>query len=491
VADKNIIRKQSVHFRYNGHADGFALQKEVSDWCTFVLLPEIEEQLEPFALSGEYISIDRLEIDARIDKNDWQQQIRTELISALNKKLLHYKPALKTAAEKAGTVAKKLDELMIFYFEHGYLPWWGKALITTDLRTVLQYWVMEPMPASRAEEIMQRLQQIITDPVLERIMNQVGEQYFFQFVKNIFRKETEFIGETERFCKEILTAEIPVVQKAAIIKGIHSFLLRMMIRNAGKPDAVLLAQFIRKELSINHVSSVKVASATAQTITAKGSLAKAWQDLQAVEKKTAVSKQQDPVKNEQELRYNKIIDRLSLQSKAENKREEMIASQQEGIYIENAGAVIFAAYIPTLFEKLNITRDQRIVDTDLAAMLIQYAVTNNPDVEEHELVLPKILCGIDLELPVNTNVQIKAEQTKEVEDMLSAVIANWAAIKDTSIPGLRASFLQRSGKISLVNNEWLLQVEQRPYDMLLQQLPWSMSMIRLTWMTKLLKTEWV
>jgi len=106
-------------------------------------------------------------------------------------------------------------------------------------------------------------------------------------------------------------------------------------------------------------------------------------------------------------------------------------------------------------------------------------------------VLPKLLCGIDIEFPINTNIRITDDQMKEVDEMLLAIIEHWSVLKNTSIDGLRESFLKRSGKLTIENREWLLQIEQRPYDMLLQQLPWGISMIKLPWMKKLLITEWV
>ena len=75
--------------------------------------------------------------------------------------------------------------------------------------------------------------------------------------------------------------------------------------------------------------------------------------------------------------------------------------------------------------------------------------------------------------------------------MLGSVIEHWVILKNTSIEGLRESFLQRNGKLTFANNEWLLQVEQKPYDMLLQSLPWNIGIIKLAWMRNILKTEWI
>ena len=134
----NTIRKQTLQFQYNGNADGFALQKEVSDWCNFTLIPEIELQLDLLDLGDNFVTINRLEIEATADKNDWKQKIRNDLISCLKQKLIDFKPKFKEESSNKGiSRAGKLDQLILFYFENGYLHWWGKALIEDNFETVL------------------------------------------------------------------------------------------------------------------------------------------------------------------------------------------------------------------------------------------------------------------------------------------------------------------------------------------------------------------
>jgi hypothetical protein len=75
--------------------------------------------------------------------------------------------------------------------------------------------------------------------------------------------------------------------------------------------------------------------------------------------------------------------------------------------------------------------------------------------------------------------------------MLEAVIFYWDILQDTSIEGLQNSFLQRKGKISVRDDgDWLLQVEQAGYDLLLGHLPWTYSIIKLPTMSKTLWVEW-
>jgi hypothetical protein len=50
--------------------------------------------------------------------------------------------------------------------------------------------------------------------------------------------------------------------------------------------------------------------------------------------------------------------------------------------------------------------------------------------------------------------------------------------------------LQRQGKLLQKDADWLLQVEQKSYDMVLSSLPWSIGIIKNAWMKDMLWVEW-
>lgn len=511
----HTIRKQTLKFQYNGNADGFALQKEVSDWCNFNLIPEIEQQLDLLELDDNYFTIDKLEIEATANKNDWQQKIRDELIYSLKQKLSSYAPKFKEEdSDRSVTRAGKLDELILYYFENGHLPWWGKALVINDSETVLQNWIRKEMTQSRADSIREKLKQTASENQIERIVNLIPQELFFQLLKNIYKRGSEIISHTESFLKEVIVQISSGTQQSAITKAVYGFILTMTIENEGIIDTDLMVRYIYKEVKKTK-SLAKMQKPVAKKIgKTVNPIKNAWHQLLIQEIKSQESgrkKQRLPVneikltsklnqeekeiaeiaKKETRLQYNKLIDKLTNPDSAKKSNNNLVAELQEGIYIDNAGAVIFAAFIPALFKELGLEKEGAILNPDLAAMIIQYCVTGNVKIAEYELVLPKILCGLDIEFPVNTKTKISTRQMKEVDEMLLSLIEYWSAIKNTSIEGLRESFFKRSGKLSKMNNEWVLQVEQKSYDMLIQQLPWSISMIKLPWMTNLLKTEWV
>ena len=106
------------------------------------------------------------------------------------------------------------------------------------------------------------------------------------------------------------------------------------------------------------------------------------------------------------------------------------------------------------------------------------------------LPLNKLLCGWSLDKPVDRTVKFTARETDQADQLLQAVIEHWAALKRTSVDGLRASFLQRDGLLSETENHWLLQVGLMGHDILLERLPWGISMIKLSWMKKMLRVDW-
>lgn len=511
----HTIRKQTLQFQYNGNADGFALQKEVGDWCNFNLIPEIEQQLDLLDLDDNYFTIDKLEIEATANNNDWQQKIRDELIYSLKRKLSSFETKFtEKAGDKTVSRARKLEELILYYFENGYLPWWGTTLIANDFETILQNWIRKEIPQTRADFIRNEFKRIASKTVLDRILNQVPQELFFQLLKNIYKPEAEIISHTELFYKEVIVVNTPPARQKAITEAFYRFLLTMMVVNEGAIDTDSMVQYIFEEVKKTKSSSTLLKPVSGKIDKTENPVKSAWQQLlfqefkrqesglekqplsvdETIASKEISSEEKEiagETQKEKRFQYNKLIDKLTKPDFAKKSQDDRVAELQEGIYIDNAGAVIFAAFIPALFNQLELEKDGTIQNPDLAAMIIQYCVTGKSKIAEYELVLPKILCGLAIEFSVNTKTKINTDQMKEVDEMLQSLIEYWSVLKNTSIDGLRESFFKRNGKLSRMKSEWLLQVEQRPFDMLLQQLPWSMSMIKFPWMKNLLRTEWV
>ncbi|MDD5268361.1 MAG: contractile injection system tape measure protein [Methylococcales bacterium] len=165
--------------------------------------------------------------------------------------------------------------------------------------------------------------------------------------------------------------------------------------------------------------------------------------------------------------------------------------EKEGIYIQNAGLVILHPFLPQFFEALGITAEDKLLKPERALCLLHFLITGQSIAPEYELILPKILCNIPLETPVESDMELTDSEKEEAEALLLAVIRHWDVLKNTGIDGLRGTFLLRLGKLCLRNDgDWLLQVESKAYDILLNHLPWGIAMIKLPWMQRMLWVEW-
>lgn len=165
------------------------------------------------------------------------------------------------------------------------------------------------------------------------------------------------------------------------------------------------------------------------------------------------------------------------------------------IYVRNAGLVLLAPFFPRLFDKMNLLDDKKRLTERVhkikAIYAIQYLVTGEEKQPEYELFLNKLLTGYE---PVNSFPSFDGIEEKNQQilvSLLNGVRQNWSQMKNTSVEGFRASFLQREGVLEEQEDRWSLTVDPRAYDLLLDTLPWSYSPIKFPWMMKPLYVKWI
>lgn len=177
----------------------------------------------------------------------------------------------------------------------------------------------------------------------------------------------------------------------------------------------------------------------------------------------------------------------------QRRKKKKIDMMEETIYIGNAGLVLLHPFLSPYFTRLGLLESKEFTGEAAqyrAVHLLQYLVDGLEEHPEQELALNKLLCGLPVDEPVPLRLTL-TDQEKEVSDeLLHVVRVQWEKLKNTSIEGLRVSFLQRPGALTEMEEGWKLRVEQRTYDVLLQTLPWGLGMIKLSWMKKIIYTEW-
>lgn len=166
---------------------------------------------------------------------------------------------------------------------------------------------------------------------------------------------------------------------------------------------------------------------------------------------------------------------------------------RDSIYIQNAGLILIHPFISSLFQKLDLLNGLKfksIDEQERAVLILQYIVDGQKILPEHILPLNKILCGLPLGYPVANKLTLNEEEKELIDSLLLAIIQQWRVLGNSSIKGLRESFLQREGKLISEEKNWKLLVEQKSFDMLLDQLPWSYTHVKLAWMKKAIVTSW-
>ena len=199
-------------------------------------------------------------------------------------------------------------------------------------------------------------------------------------------------------------------------------------------------------------------------------------------------------------KINEVISefKASESSKVEEQEDLTIPTEDykdtdESIYINNAGLVLFNPYITTFLSKLGMTEKGKFKDEESAfrsVHLLQLLVSE-ASYEEHELVLNKILCNLPVSSAIPMDIEIKPAEKQLAKELIEVTMKRWKKGSSGSKESFRASFINRDGRLSMINEEWHLKVDQRGYDVILQTLPWSYGMIKLPWMLKPLLVEWI
>ncbi|AFD07200.1 contractile injection system tape measure protein [Solitalea canadensis] len=203
--------------------------------------------------------------------------------------------------------------------------------------------------------------------------------------------------------------------------------------------------------------------------------------------------------NPTEQLLEKLVDKALAKNKAIDEKidktidKNINKKEDNNCYITNAGLILLHPFLSILFEQLKLIHENEWIDElaqTKAVLVLDYLVTGNEKAAEFNLMLNKILCGFAINNIIRTDVALDHEAKNECETLLKNVIVHWSALKNTGIDALRETFLQRNGKLSPVDNGWLLTVEQKSTDILLGYLPWGFGVIRLPWMKEIVHTDW-
>jgi len=505
-----IIRKQRLKIKTNDESSAFKLGKQINDQLQYDMLPVYEAS---FGKINEDLFIDKISIDLGICKlEELTTQLPQKLKYALENWMVEEKRSGRWHQMRAGRdennlstekTIRKTDKItaLIYRLEKGIYPWWFKpyqknisAILsafteneTEDFLAALIS-LLQHSASTRKETIIIRLLQQANEKLFEIIvvklaglLNNVGEKedvLFFAAKQTIsVLKEWFFISENN-YKKSLISYLFDSIEKKIGFNS-NSFLLTL-IYSTNKDE--LLKKILAKNRDID--SNTNEERKKFDLLPAE--LKKIIREIYATLQLDDINKPTSPQKGRND-QFEKVDD-------TNQPLVSDIFSEEEAIYISNAGLLILHPFLVPLFEELKLLDEDHnfLLDEcrNKAIVLLNYLCTGEDEYDETEMVFNKILCGSKPEDNLPDDIWLTEKEKIECDHLLDTAIKYWEALKGSGKEALRETFFKRNGKLSFKSDQYLMQVEKNATDILIERLPWGIGIIQLPWPGYLIHVEW-
>ncbi|HEY6871625.1 MAG TPA: contractile injection system tape measure protein [Geobacteraceae bacterium] len=508
------IQRQYLYLELTGaEADGVALQQKLPGFCQDRLAPAIERVLDRYAPVNGHILFERLEIATvllALDRleQDLADAVAKALEESLRKQLAADRGSLAAGSDTMWrkTERESIHDAFIHFLKHGTLPWSFRLPAGRTLeQEVLVSWRLPDRAWSGLHRTAGDLLVLLkSDTVRKRLVRQFSLEFLKSTLLLVSPSGTKVFDEIltllqsvslpsdgnkmlERVLGETILTSIAMgvpLTKTDLLKRLHHALAGTF---TGQGALAGVAAQLRTGAAVEE--SV-VSSRQAGTIPAKPHLTAKRRSSRDIAAAGLLGNSEPTLSSGDSPETPAPIKSPGPSAQGAEQRYIFSPETGAGIYIENAGLALLHPFLPLYFEALAVASEDRLLQPERALCLLHYLTTGEAVAPEYELFLPKILCNLNPETPVESDVGLTGMELDESVALLEAVIRHWEALGNSSPDALRGTFLLRKGKISQRENDWLLQVESQTCDILLGQLPWGISMIKLPWMKKTLWVEW-
>lgn len=485
----HLIHRQTFELKFSSQQQAKDFSPRLSELNQQLILPELERLFTSLA-GGKELRFERLEIDlGTLQEAEFAsagiERLRLQITETLQERLNQQSSSELSAqadrpivsAGMAATVEEQNDsslaELMATFLTWGWLPWWSDKHTVKNLDQLLRHFLTE-----QPKVAIELLKKVLADPwQRSRLVEQFSNRSLIAVVTLLAGSST---GEQLLVLRK--TTRALLVQNQ-LLGGIDSFiwsalLVSLLDNLTDRSDLSSLVESFVVHLSGHTGLAVPLISGELQLL-----LATSQEDsggrLRALLQQ--IEQQPQPRQIETVPRSRLMLPEVSA--------EQSVCE----VAVDNAGLVLLWPHLGQLFSSLDLLEPadgQRQRPRPDAALLLQQLVTGRPAGMEASLSLNRLLCGLPAKVPLPRRLMRSGKMDHEVVLLLETVIKQWSALKNTSVAGLRSSFLQREGLLLEEEQFWRLRIERKAYDLLLEQLPWGIAMIQLSWMDKPLQVEW-
>lgn len=532
--------------------DVSASQEQGVDFCSETLVPILESVLDEINTSPNFIHIDKLEISLNSELLDDPPTLRAYLESELRKQL---SSLLKENEKPSDSSPPETDEQWLkHFFKSGTLPWWKSLPSDTEFQYSFIQWIHKEQEAvqwliskaSQTQSIEQRIENQLSfdsyKALVDCITQDSTESDLYDNTYTLLEKATpssipsllraiwkhrlvQFASENSS--PNDIASVILFELKKSIENAIHTknqnffklfetylkkaasdqkpFIAKMLLSCIQEIDSESLPQSYSSTHSRKKTQShnqeplhfIPTQLIKGAAIWAKATQAGNPSLERTIQPKANRSTAADSsttelniIKTPDDFDNTAVLDRSKELSSNDNTSE---PSSIESVYIENAGLVIFAPFLPIFLERclVRLSKDSSNRHNEFRApALLQQLVSEESPIPEYMLPLNKILCGFPLETPLPKVETFEEQELDHGRDLLKSIISRWNRLGRTSAKSLQSTFIQRKGVLSKSDFGWLLRVEKAPHDVLIDTIPWTFRTIQYSWMPQPLVVEW-
>ncbi|MBK9337429.1 MAG: hypothetical protein IPM98_13020 [Lewinellaceae bacterium] len=514
----HIIRRQAVRLQVSRRDNVLALQQRFLQLMEERVLPRLEPVFDRLAGPGEWIELDKLDVDLghlAPDESDqvWLDQIVGAYTAALERHI--------TASDTFRvTPAARATDLLVFFLKNGALPWWAagqriEAVVREHLPAVAEYlpallesavarqrWVRQFDDALQTETFRAVAKRLFRTAPPEQILPVSLTEWLNLFPDAPRRALRNSYWETlweallqpatfpESWLSVLLRQTIALLPANPTVwaKTLDQWLDSSVF--AALPESVK-EQFVQAFAAIltpQH-GTIPPESGHGTPGQLREMLYRYVRHFPGTEARPATAADDHPVSAW--TRFEEVQPRRD--APAARLKSRLPVTEAEGLLVPLAGIVLIHPLLPAFFEHAGLLHAGKFADEaarERAVHLLYHAATGLQHPFEEELPLLKLLCGMELQTPVERSLDLTDAEQTETLRLLQALSSQWDALEGATPDDLRGSFLVREGKLQHSDPGWRLTVEEKPWDILLTKLPWSVSPVLHAWMRDMLWVDW-
>ncbi|RPI19305.1 MAG: hypothetical protein EHM58_02290 [Ignavibacteriae bacterium] len=481
------IGKEILEVEMQNSIDAFSFQNELADLCKQVLIPAIENLFNRKNFGENIIQIEKLEIDAGvINYSNWKNGLVDKVIYEFERYLdkISCTSNMLNPIANIKFVAQKLnDEHTILHFlKTGDLPWSRSNIDITELQKLIIK-VIEKHDEGFFNKLFTLFKS--EQKVRDRFIFQFGDNIVEEFILRLFDNKIEIktLSDWKKILRYLKYSDTKIT--GLIFKTAIEIFELLSDKLENKEDVQTEIKQAFGQNIISNLSLQEIEQIILYTENNSNKLSKETADV--------IKKSSKYIQEHRITTGKKDLTTADFGKNKAHEKQSKTSSDEHSWYISNSGLVILHSFLPLFFENCGYTEKNEWQNIELqqrAIALTQYLITGVEEYPEFDLLLNKIICGYEVDNSLPAVIKLSDFEKNETNDLLLSVIGHWKALKNTTASGLRDSFLKRNGKLSFLDDHWLLQVEKKGWDILIDKMPWGFSYIKLPWMKKHIIVEW-